>query len=207
MFWNNNEKNPENQIETNKDPAVLQPKLQGSKEPEVLEESLEDKRPLGCLERYGKIRSALGPGTVIQGKLSFDTPVRIDGKLSGEVFSTNVLIIGESGSVEAEIDASSLIIMGKVRGHIRVAERVEIHPGGSVDGDIDAPCFVVHEGASFNGKCAMGSAATVEARPARESNQEADKGDERRASTLPKPTIGTSKGPQKGNITTPSIPL
>ena len=42
-----------------------------------------------CLsEKYGKVRSALGPGTVIQGRLSFDTPVRIDGTLSGDISSS-----------------------------------------------------------------------------------------------------------------------
>ena len=60
------------------------------------------------IERFGpSLRSALGPGTVIRGKLSFDTPVRIDGKLSGEITSTSAVIVGPQGVLDAKIDVES----------------------------------------------------------------------------------------------------
>lgn len=107
-------------------------------------------------QRFGKLRSALGPGTVIQGKLSFDTPVRIDGKLSGEVFSSSALIIGEAGVVDAKIEAQSLIILGKVKGQVKAEKLVELHSSGSFDGDLDSPSFVMQSGSTFNGSCTMG---------------------------------------------------
>ncbi len=106
-------------------------------------------------ERFGRLRSALGPGTVIQGKLSFDTPVRIDGKLSGEVFSSKALIVGENGSVDADIQVQSLIVMGKVTGQIKATERVELVSGGIIEADIFSPVITVEEGSQLNGTCLM----------------------------------------------------
>jgi len=106
-------------------------------------------------ERFGKIRSALGPGTVIQGKLSFDAPVRIDGKLSGEVFSSRVLIVGQTGRIDAQVQVASLIVMGSVTGSIKAAERIEVWKGGELNGDIHTPILVVQEGSWFSGSCSM----------------------------------------------------
>jgi cytoskeletal protein CcmA (bactofilin family) len=111
-------------------------------------------------ERYGKIRSALGPGTVIQGKLSFDTPVRIDGKLSGEVFSSKALIVGPQGWIDAQIEVAVLVVFGAVKGNVRATERIELHSGARLEGDIAAPIFTMADGAIFNGRCIMGPEAT-----------------------------------------------
>lgn len=107
-------------------------------------------------KRYGNLRSALGPGTVIQGKLSFDTPVRIDGKLTGEIFSSTALIVGPKGEIDASISVKSLIVLGKVKGKIKALDAVEVCPGGELDGDVRTNLFSVAEGSRFNGYCDMG---------------------------------------------------
>lgn len=106
-------------------------------------------------ERYGKVRSALGPGTIIQGKLSFDSTVSIDGKLTGEIFSSKTLLVGPSGLVDAHIDVASLIIKGTVKGVVRATERVEICEGGQLLGDVSTPSLVIQEGCVFSGNCVM----------------------------------------------------
>jgi cytoskeletal protein CcmA (bactofilin family) len=129
--------------------ATNQSVLPRSASPNSIEDQLQD--------RFGKIRSALGPGTVIQGKLSFDTPVRIDGRLSGEIFSSKALIIGGAGLVDAQIEGSVLIIQGTVKGNVRVSERVELLAGARLEGDVQTPVFVIEEGALFAGNCTMSS--------------------------------------------------
>ncbi len=121
-------------------------------------------------DRFGKVRSALGPGTVIQGKLSFDTPVRIDGKLSGEIFSSKALIIGEQGEVDATVEVACLIILGKMTGKVKATEKIELYGSGSLEGDIKTPAFAMQEGAHFSGKCHMGhSSASPQAEATGES--------------------------------------
>lgn len=170
-FWNNKE-DEEQFVQSDElsqqTQGIIAPPLATAQKPAVWEgeKGLKSTQPpppvepegdqtANSLERYGKVRSALGPGTVIQGKLSFDTPVRIDGKLSGEIYSSKALIVGASGMINAQVQVASLIVMGEVKGSIRASERVEILAGGRLDGDIATPCVVVVEGGFFNGACSM----------------------------------------------------
>jgi cytoskeletal protein CcmA (bactofilin family) len=104
-----------------------------------------------------RVRSALGPGTVIQGKLSFDAPVSIDGKLSGEISSSKTLIVGKSGIIDAQVEVATLIIRGTVKGTIKATERIEIRDGGQLIGDIITPSLIMDDGCIFNGTCHMTS--------------------------------------------------
>lgn len=106
-------------------------------------------------DRFGVVRSALGDGTVIQGKLSFDTPVRIDGKLTGEIFSSKALIVGKTGVIDAKVEVACLIILGKVKGDIKATQLIELWEGGSLEGTIETERFTMEEGSLFNGRCKM----------------------------------------------------
>ncbi|MEZ4754091.1 MAG: polymer-forming cytoskeletal protein [Bdellovibrionota bacterium] len=111
---------------------------------------------------FENIRSALSKGTVIQGKLSFDTPVRIDGKLSGEVYSSETVVVGPTGEIDAKIEVKNLIVMGKVSGSISVTNRTEIMSGGELNSDIFTKTISMKEGAIFNGSCTMGTEKVAE---------------------------------------------
>lgn len=115
-------------------------------------------------ERFGKIRSALGPGTIIQGKLSFDTPVSIDGKLSGEVYSSKALIVGRQGVVEAKLlEVATLVVLGTVKGSVKASEGIELLKGGRIEGQVITPRLLVEEGAFFDGTCQMPSSVSMSA--------------------------------------------
>jgi cytoskeletal protein CcmA (bactofilin family) len=104
--------------------------------------------------RFGSdIRSALGPGTVIEGRFSFDSPVRVDGHLTGDVNSTSVLIVGAQAVVEARIRVGSIIILGRVRAEIEASDLVEVRRDGVLEGDVTCERFVIEEGGTFNGSC------------------------------------------------------
>ena len=100
-------------------------------------------------------RAYLDQGSKISGKLSFDGPARIDGQVDGEITAKDSLTIGESAVVTAQIKAASVIVAGKVSGDITARQRIEIRPSAKVLGNLTAPILVVHEGALFEGHCAM----------------------------------------------------
>jgi cytoskeletal protein CcmA (bactofilin family) len=104
---------------------------------------------------FGEIRAFLGEGTQFKGVLSFAGAVRIDGHLEGEIVGDEVLIIGEPGQVNAEIEVGSLVVSGQVHGNITAKQRVELLRPSRVSGTIRTPCLVVAEGAVFNGNCEM----------------------------------------------------
>ncbi len=101
------------------------------------------------------IRSALGAGTVIQGKLSFDMPVSIDGKLSGELFSSESVIVGKTGIINAEIEVRELIVYGTIRGNVKATEKISMLKGSILDGTIQTPSLIVEEGSTINCQCTM----------------------------------------------------
>ena len=53
-----------------------------------------------------EINTLLGRGSSFEGKLTFEGTVRIDGKFKGEVFSDDVLVIGEHFTFEPTVDAN-----------------------------------------------------------------------------------------------------
>jgi cytoskeletal protein CcmA (bactofilin family) len=106
-------------------------------------------------EAVGEINTLLGRGSEFEGKLTFEGTVRIDGKLSGEIFSDDVLVVGEGAEVHAEIDIGEIIIQGTVVGNIRAKRGVEIHGPGRVRGDITTPSLQIDKGVIFEGRSYM----------------------------------------------------
>jgi cytoskeletal protein CcmA (bactofilin family) len=103
----------------------------------------------------GEINTLLGRGAAFEGKLTFEGTVRVDGKLKGEVFSDDVLVVGEGAYVEAEIDIGEIIIQGTVVGNIRAKRGIEIHAPGRVKGDLHTPSLQIDKGVVFEGRSFM----------------------------------------------------
>jgi cytoskeletal protein CcmA (bactofilin family) len=99
------------------------------------------------------IRTSLGPDTVVNGRLSFTEPTRIEGTLRGEVRASDMLVVGETATVQGVVRALKLIVLGEVRGEARAAEWVEIGRSGRLTGKIEAQSLVVREGGYLNGDC------------------------------------------------------
>lgn len=104
------------------------------------------------------LNALLGPGSVIEGKVSFQGQVRIDGTFTGEITTTDLLIIGEQAKVAAEISCGSAVVSGEVTGNIKASESVELHMPARVRGDIATPSLSIDRGVVFNGISKMESA-------------------------------------------------
>src|ERR1700740_1114150 len=57
-------------------------------------------------------RAYLDSLTRINGKLSFEGPVQIDGQIEGEIVAGDHLVIGQGALVTAKIKAASVIVAG-----------------------------------------------------------------------------------------------
>src|SRR6266568_8846109 len=112
-------------------------------------------------EIVGEINTLLGKGSEFEGKLTFEGTVRIDGKLSGEIFSDDVLVVGEGAHVSAEIEVGVIIVEGNVTGNIRAKRAVELHAPARVRGNIETPSLYVDKGVIFEGFSKMESIGPV----------------------------------------------
>ncbi|HDG97020.1 MAG TPA: polymer-forming cytoskeletal family protein [Desulfobacterales bacterium] len=104
-----------------------------------------------------EMNAFLGEGTEFEGKLSFTGSVRLDGRFKGEILSEGTLVVGDSASIEGEIDVSEIIVSGEIKGSITASKRIEIHAPGKVFGNIQAPVVIIEEGVIFEGTCKMQS--------------------------------------------------
>ncbi|ACY18543.1 protein of unknown function DUF583 [Haliangium ochraceum DSM 14365] len=125
----------------------------------------------------GEITTLLGRGSEFEGKLTFEGTVRIDGKLRGEVFSDDILIIGEGAYVEAEIDIGEVIIQGTLVGNVRASRGIEIHAPGRVKGDLTTPSLQIDKGVIFEGRSFMEQAASGSSVARKPQGGAADKAD------------------------------
>ncbi len=103
-----------------------------------------------------EITALLGQGTRFEGKLHFEGRVRIDGRFTGEISSSDVLVIGEGAEVEGEIDVASVIIKGGVvRANVRARDSIELYVPAIVTGTLHAPEIFMDKGVQFSGSCTM----------------------------------------------------
>lgn len=101
------------------------------------------------------LNAFLGKGCEYDGKLTFEGSVRIDGKFSGEVFSNDILLVGEGAVVKAEIDVGTIIVSGVVEGNISAKKMVELKAPAFVKGTITTPALTIEQGVVFEGNCKM----------------------------------------------------
>lgn len=97
----------------------------------------------------------LGKGTDFRGVLRFEGTIRVDGRLEGEVFTKDTLIVGESADILGNINVGRLITSGKITGNIVATTKVQLLAPGSFNGDLITPVLNIEDGFYFNGRCEM----------------------------------------------------
>ena len=113
----------------------------------------------------------MGQSITIKGELSGAEDLTLEGRVEGKIsLPDNVLTVGTSARITAEIVAKTVILLGHVVGNISVKERFEIRAGGSMDGNVKAPRIAMADGAIVNGKIEMPGTKTAEAAAAARSS-------------------------------------
>lgn len=106
--------------------------------------------------------SIIGEGMLINGQVTSEGDIRIDGKLMGTVKSASKVVVGEDGNVEGDIIALHVDITGRVSGNIIVKDLLTLRGHAMVHGDITAGKISMEPTVSFNGACTMQAANVVE---------------------------------------------
>ena len=96
-------------------------------------------------------------GVKIDGKLTCNGNIRIEGEIKGDISSQRNVIIGERGNVNGQINADSITIGGKVTGTVNANKKLVLNPSGDLKGDIITKILVIEAGARFEGKSKMGN--------------------------------------------------
>ncbi len=101
------------------------------------------------------ITVVLEKGCQLEGRLQFEGTARIDGTFKGEIFTPDILIIGDEANVVGQIEADVVVISGHFQGEIYATHRVEIQAPAVVSGTVQTAILQIEEGAVFEGKTKM----------------------------------------------------
>lgn len=114
-----------------------------------------ERRPAAAANPTGTVPTVIGKDAIVKGELSSDTDMLIEGRVEGKIHGKHRVVIGESGSVHAEVHADVVSVRGEVHGDCEATKKVEITSTGKVFGNISAEAIVVAEGATFRGASKM----------------------------------------------------
>ena len=102
------------------------------------------------------LNALLGKGATYEGDLSFEGRVRVDGVFRGQIYTDDVLEVGESGRIEGDVDAEDLIVAGRIEGKVRVRGLLTVEATGCIQGDLDAVRMLTREGAKLRATVLVG---------------------------------------------------
>lgn len=102
------------------------------------------------------IRTLIGEGTRIEGRLAFTDALRIDGEVAGDVIGSDdaptLLVISEKAKVIGKVKARHVIINGTVEGPVESDELLELQPKARIHGDVRYLALEMHQGAAIEGE-------------------------------------------------------
>jgi cytoskeletal protein CcmA (bactofilin family) len=94
----------------------------------------------------------IGPSLVITGELECNEDLLIEGRVNGHVVVRDAqLTVTPSGTVDAQIHGTRVLVEGQVKGGITATERIELSSKSRVEGSLSADRIVMWDGARFDG--------------------------------------------------------
>ena len=94
-----------------------------------------------------------GTSMVVVGEVRATADLTVEGRIEGPIACEHgAVTIGVSGAVTGDILARDITVHGRTAGQLIATEVIDVRPGAVVTGVAIAPSFILHDGASFNGR-------------------------------------------------------
>ena len=107
-------------------------------------------------------RTYIGEGITLVGNFDTKDPIQIDGRLEGDINSTNNVAISEKGSMKGNGVMQVMDIAGTVEGDIKCFEVARIAATGTLSGGLATVRLQTEDGSTFDGKLSMIKATKIE---------------------------------------------
>ncbi len=97
----------------------------------------------------------IGDKTTIKGQVSGKQDLVVEGRIEGHIGLESQLIVEESGSLEADVEAATVTLRGEVRGPVTALRSLTVEASARVAGKLKAPSIAIEDGARFSGEIEM----------------------------------------------------
>jgi cytoskeletal protein CcmA (bactofilin family) len=105
--------------------------------------------------------TALGAGSNLDGSLSSDGNVRLDGAFKGTLNIKENVLVGVTAEIEADISAKNITVAGSVHGDL-TGKKIHLLATAQIRGDITAEALITEDGAFIDGRISMIEAGTTD---------------------------------------------
>ena len=124
---------------------------------QTLEARVETNRGIPLVKRDNDVDAftVLGKGSELDGTLSVEETVRIEGKFTGRITTTGSVVVSPGARVKADIHAGTVLIEGEVEGTVRATSLIELKPPARMIGTLASPDLSIERGVVFVGTCEM----------------------------------------------------
>jgi cytoskeletal protein CcmA (bactofilin family) len=109
--------------------------------------------------------TVVGDRARMEGKFDIADSIQVECEIGGEMTVGGKLVIGEKGSVSANVQTVDAVIMGNYSGNMIATGNVEITETGRVTGNITTDSLVISKGGFFNGNVTKMNDASNGQRP------------------------------------------
>ncbi|MFQ5675067.1 MAG: polymer-forming cytoskeletal protein [bacterium] len=103
----------------------------------------------------GELNTIIGKGSAIDGTLKVASTLRVDGRVKGNVTTSDSLVVGKDGNINGDVVVRNAIIGGKVKGKLTASGKVVLESNSVFNGELKTTKLVIQEGAVFEGNCSM----------------------------------------------------
>jgi cytoskeletal protein CcmA (bactofilin family) len=110
-----------------------------------------------------KGQNIIGKGTLIEGNVTADGDLRLEGTVRGDVTTKNTLVVAQGSVIEGNPSAQHAEIAGEVHGTVQATGLLTIKSTGTIDGDVITTNLNVEAGSTFAGRFQVGPTKKVEA--------------------------------------------
>src|SRR4029077_16880827 len=95
----------------------------------------------------GQRKFTMGPNDSLEGKLTYDGHVHLDGRAEGELRVSGNIEVASGAKVKALLEASNVTIKGDVEGALNARDKLVLGKNAKLSGDISARRLQIEDGA------------------------------------------------------------
>ncbi|HEY8839787.1 MAG TPA: polymer-forming cytoskeletal protein [Candidatus Dormibacteraeota bacterium] len=123
-----------------------------------VQEAVAESTPIEAAQdkKDGLRRFTMGPNDSLEGKLTYDGHVHVDGRAEGELRVSGNIEVASGAKVKALLEASNVTIKGDVEGTLNARDKLVLGKNARLSGDVTVRRLQIEDGASLNGHVRMG---------------------------------------------------
>lgn len=124
--------------------------------PVIEEAPVVEAAPAPVVKRPGTL---IGKGIKFTGNIEASEDIEINGRVEGNIISTNTVTVTTEGSILGNVNAKEFVLEGCQEGDSEISEFCKIGKNGKFFGNMKVSSLVTEEGSEFEGHLSLKKAA------------------------------------------------